>query len=37
VRLLKAFSKIDDDGVQRKIIALVESIADRYEGGGRKK
>jgi transcriptional regulator with XRE-family HTH domain len=37
VRLLKAFAKIDDDGVQRKIIALVESIADRYEGGGRKK
>ena len=37
VRLLKAFSKIEDDGVQRKIIALVESIADRYESGGRKK
>jgi transcriptional regulator with XRE-family HTH domain len=37
VRLLKAFSKIDDEAVQRKIIALVESISDRYDGGGRKK
>lgn len=37
VRLLKAFSKVDDDAVQRKIIALVESIADRYESGARRK
>jgi transcriptional regulator with XRE-family HTH domain len=30
VRLLKAFSKIENEQVQRRIIALVESIADRY-------
>ena len=35
VRLLKAFSKIDDESVQRKIIALVESISDRYPSGGK--
>ena len=35
VRLLKAFAKIDDEAVQRKIIALVESISDRYQSGGK--
>ena|SRR5436190_1349544 len=33
VRLLKAFSKIDDAAVQRRIIALAESIAERYGTG----
>lgn len=36
VRLLKAFSKIKGEPIQRRIIALVESIADRYGGDGRR-
>lgn len=33
VRLLKAFSKIKGEPIQRRIIALVESIAERYGSG----
>jgi transcriptional regulator with XRE-family HTH domain len=33
VRLLKAFSQIKGEPIQRRIIALVESIAERYGSG----
>jgi len=37
VRLLKAFSNIKNESVQRRIIGLVESISERYESGPSKR